>query len=83
MLAAKKDMDSDPLPVQMQSPCESINNREYQPVRVDCRAREFGSISECLSSKAHLCQHACTLEGIYVCMHPMRLEIIARSVRAA
>ena len=55
----------------------------YQPIRIDCRAIASDQLAKCQRSKPHLCQHSLCFENTYVCMHPLRMEIIARTGRQA
>jgi hypothetical protein len=55
----------------------------YQPIRIDCRAIASEELAKCQRNKPHLCQHALCFENTYVCMHPLRMEIIERTRREA
>jgi len=56
---------------------------EYQPIRIDCRAKAGETFTSCMREKPHLCQHSISIDGAYICNHPMRKEIIERTLRVA
>ena len=56
---------------------------EYQPIRIDCRARAGEIFTACLRDKPQLCQHSICIDGSHICNHPMRREIVERTRRAA
>jgi len=54
---------------------------EYQPIRIDCRAAAGTLFASCLREKPYLCQHSISIDNAYACNHPMRKEIIERTLR--
>jgi hypothetical protein len=58
-----------------------FHSGDYQPIRIDCRAQAGQTFTACMREKPQLCQHSISIDSSYICNHPMRREIIERTLR--